>query len=157
MAWWDFFIAGATATPAQIEAEFEAADRARGAGEPIAGMNDELGQAFFRAAFFAESTTVEGAPYATLELLATGPAHSRRGVGSLLLRHGLEVVDRKGILCYVSAGICGRPLYEKFGFEVTKALSFDGRAWGGRSEGKHWSMLRPVKPQSESGVLANDI
>lgn len=132
-------------TKDEIDAEWAQANKARNGGAPIAGMNSALGEAFLRAAVYSEYETMRGNPYMSLRLLATHPRHHRRGAGSLLLRHGLEKADRLKLPVYLDAGINGKPLYERIGFKVTSDFPFDGREWGGRSEGKHWCMMRPAQ------------
>lgn len=78
----------------------------------------------------------------TLQLLAIDPRFHRRGVGSLLLRHGLARTDERGLPVYVAAGQNAKALYERFGFEVRGGYGLDCREYGGRSSGEHWCMVR---------------
>lgn len=144
VSWWAMEDHPAS-TREEIDAEWEQANKARNGGAPVADMNSALGEAFLRAAVYSEYETMGGQPYMSLRLLATHPQHHRKGAGSLLLRHGLEKADNLKMPVYLDAGINGRPLYERFGFKVTSDFPFDGRHFGGRSEGKHWCMLRPAQ------------
>jgi GNAT superfamily N-acetyltransferase len=53
-----------------------------------------------------------------LDMLGTHPDYHGRGMGSQLLKWGLEKADRDGLEAYLSASPAGRPLYEKNGFEL---------------------------------------
>ena len=54
-----------------------------------------------------------------LPLIGVDPTHQRRGIGSALLRHSLERVDReKGVAYLESSNPENIPLYERHGFEV---------------------------------------
>ncbi|KAK0933204.1 hypothetical protein LTR48_005067 [Friedmanniomyces endolithicus] len=109
-------------TRAEAEAELEQVREARFGGPAVEGVNRGLGEAFLTA------------------------FHQRKGAGALLLRDGLaRFADRLGLPVYLDAGAFGRPLYEKFGFEIIREFPFDGRKYGGRSEGKHWCMVRPAQ------------
>ncbi|KAK6393073.1 hypothetical protein LTR65_002764 [Meristemomyces frigidus] len=144
VSWWAF-VKHPAKTQIEIDAEWEQANAARNGGTSVAGINSALGEAYLRAAVYSEYDTMRGQPYMSLRLLVTLPTHHRRGAGSLLLHHGLEKADSQRLPVYLTAGVHGRPLYERFGFTVTSDCPFDGRQWGGRSEGKHWCMLRPVQ------------
>ena len=67
----------------------------------------------------------------------------------MLLRQGLEKADRLGLPVVIISGISGRLLYERYGFRVLNELPLDCRDYGGRSDGKHWSMLRSVADPAE--------
>ncbi|TKA74082.1 hypothetical protein B0A55_05223 [Friedmanniomyces simplex] len=135
------------ATRAEADAELEAVRQSRFGGPPVEGMNRALGEAFVRALVYTEFEVMRGRPYIGLRNLATHPDHQRKGAGKLLLRDGLaRFADRLGLPVYLDSGVYGRPLYEKHGFEVVRDFPFDGREYGGRSEGKHWCMLRAAQP-----------
>jgi GNAT superfamily N-acetyltransferase len=144
ISWWDRILQPA-ASQDEIVKGFEEAYASRNLGKLVAGFQSELDYAFFKAAYFSEAEVVDGMPYMSLRLLATDPRHQRRGVGSTLLRHGLERADRLSLPTYLDSGISGRPLYEKFGFEVKRDFPLDCTEYGGRSGGTHWCMLRPAK------------
>ncbi|KAK5124470.1 hypothetical protein LTR85_001687 [Meristemomyces frigidus] len=144
VAWWAL-VEHPAKNQQEIDTVWEQANKARNGGAPVAEMNSALGEAFLRAAVYAEYNMIRGQPYMSLRLLATHPAHHRRGAGSLLLRQGLEKADRLNLPVYLDAGVNGRPLYLRHGFTVTSDFPFDGRQHGGRSEGKHWCMLRPAQ------------
>lgn len=128
-----------------IEKAYEAAMEKRIKRPPVEGMNRELEAAFFKTAFHAELETMGGKSYVELGILATDSKYQGHGVGKALLAHGLEeVVDKLELPSFVLASRMGKPLYERAGFEEKTALPFDGRERGGRSEGRHWIMVRPA-------------
>ena len=129
----------------ELDAAFESASKARFDVPPIEGMNEEIDRAFFRAAFYSEAEIVGEQPYMMLRILAVHPEHQRRGVGKLLLQQGLDRADRLGLPVYLDAGESGKPVYERYGFEVKKVMPLDCTEYGGRSDGRHWCMLRPPK------------
>lgn len=70
------------------------------------------------------------APVAFLNLLAVDPAHHRRGVGTMLVRWGVEKADELGLQGFLEGSRMGAPLYEKFGFRVVHKEHFDCRVYG---------------------------
>lgn len=69
-------------------------------------------------------------PYAFLNMLFTNPKHHRRGAGAMLLKSFVEKADQLGLECYLESSIEGRPLYERFGFQVLKEVEFDMAKFG---------------------------
>ncbi len=77
-------------------------------------------------------------PHWYLWALAVAPAVQGRGIGSALLRSGLERADTTGIPCYLeTTNPANVPLYRRFGFIVVNEGDIPDT--GVRS----WSMLRP--------------
>ena len=111
----------------------------------VEGMNFELDRAYFKVSFNTEMETMASQPYITLRLLATRPGHQRRGAGAMLLKLGLETADGLGLPVYLDSGVGGKSLYEHFGFDIVRDFPLNCLDYGGRSDGKHWSMLRPAK------------
>ena len=132
-------------TPDEIDTKFDEGTKARQEEPAVEGMNSELNEAYQRAAFYSELETVVGRPYMTLRLLAVHPSHQRRGVGSLLIKPLLEKADRLSLPVYLDTGVSGKPLYERLGFEVTSDFPLNALDYGGRSDGRHWCMMRPVQ------------
>ena len=50
-------------------------------------------------------------------MLGCTPAYGRLGVGSALLRWGLELADQEGLNTWLESAPQGYPLYRRFGFE----------------------------------------
>jgi len=143
VSWWAI-VEHPSKTAEEIEAEYQIAHRARYGADSvsIAGMNTPLGEAFLKVLIYSEAETMQGQPYMTLRILATHPKHHRKGAGSLLLRQGLEKADRLNLPVYLDSARSGKALYERHDFVVTSDFPFDARQYGGRSEGKHWCMVR---------------
>ncbi|KAK5168951.1 uncharacterized protein LTR77_006260 [Saxophila tyrrhenica] len=137
-------------TQGQVDANFAQAYEARNDSPSVEGFQADLDYAAFRAAFYSEAEVMQGRPYMTLKLLATSPGHHRRGAGSLLLKHGLEKADRVGLPVYLATGVTGKPLYERFGFVYQRDMPINCLEYGGRSNGRHWCMLRPAAKEGES-------
>ncbi|EME42746.1 hypothetical protein DOTSEDRAFT_133105 [Dothistroma septosporum NZE10] len=108
-------------------------------------MNIELDLAYLKASYYAPETATQGRPYMELKLLAVLPEHQRLGVGTLLLRRGLETAHEARLPVFVISALQGKGLYEHFGFKHVEVLPLDARDYGGHSEGRHWSMLRPAR------------
>lgn len=63
-------------------------------------------------------------PHYYLYTIGTLPERQGQGLGSELLRTGLEAVDRAGMPAYLeSSKYVNVPLYQRFGFEVTEKVS----------------------------------
>ncbi|KAI1849024.1 hypothetical protein JX265_013721 [Neoarthrinium moseri] len=57
------------------------------------------------------------APCWVLMHLVTRSSQRRRGAAGLLVRWGMDRAQETGACAYLEAGVQGRPVYEKFGFE----------------------------------------
>lgn len=65
-------------------------------------------------------------PHWYLPLIAVDPARRGCGYGSALLRHGLELIDRKSEAAFLeSTSPASLPLYRRFGFEVLGTIQVD--------------------------------
>lgn len=65
-----------------------------------------------------------------LHILATLPSYRRLGVGSLLLAHGLEVVDKANSLSYLDSSSLGLNLYLKHGWRAVDEIRVDLGKYG---------------------------
>jgi len=83
------------------------------------------------------------APRACLFLLVVLPEYHRKGAGTMLLRWGLERADELGLEAYLEASMMGRPLYEKFGFQVVDTMRYDMEKYGKEGWDETVVMLRP--------------
>ncbi|KAL2865307.1 GNAT family N-acetyltransferase [Aspergillus lucknowensis] len=84
-----------------------------------------------------------------LETIFVHPGYQRRGVASALLDWGVGEAERLGLLVYLEATEEGRPLYERFGFEVVREVDFDAGDFGGVGRHKYTFMVR--RPRGERG------
>lgn len=77
-----------------------------------------------------------------LSSLATHPDHQSRGAGKMLLDWGVKKADDEQLVTYLDATQVAKPIYEKRGFEVRRAVEWDRTAWGGDGVDVHYSMVR---------------
>lgn len=80
-----------------------------------------------------------------LNSLATHPDHQGRGAGNLLLDWGVKKADNEGLVTYLDATQIAKPIYEKRGFEVKRAIDWDRTKWGGEGVDVHYCMVRQPK------------
>jgi GNAT superfamily N-acetyltransferase len=79
-----------------------------------------------------------------LVVLVTDPSHERKGAGRMLLEWGCKKADEAGLPCYLDATKTGRPLYERYGFEMQKISTLDLTQFGGEGEDAVANMIRPA-------------
>ena len=74
-----------------------------------------------------------------LPLIGVDPAHQGRGLGSMMLKHALNIIDEKGLPAFLeSSNPANISLYERHGFEVV------GRIQVGSSPAVHPMHRAPV-------------
>ncbi|KAG0652515.1 Acetyltransferase [Hyphodiscus hymeniophilus] len=61
--------------------------------------------------------------------------YQRRGIGSQLVKYGLDKADRDTVTCFLTGSPMGVPVYQKLGFEEVGSLEMDLKDFGG--EGTH--------------------
>ena len=81
-------------------------------------------------------------------LLCTDPAFQRKGLASMLLRHGTDLADAEGRKTYIEATAMGHPVYLKLGFKDVDNVTMDLSKWGGKELGVNRTMLRDPQPPS---------
>ena len=85
------------------------------------------------------------------------PDYQRKGIGSALLRHGLEDLDMKTQTIDVYAAYFAHKLYAKFGWKAIGELEADLNDWMGNNVGfgryKHVLMVREPADVSPSSSL----
>jgi predicted N-acetyltransferase YhbS len=74
-------------------------------------------------------TTCAFGPVAWVAMVLVDPAVRRRGIGTALLHHALDFLDRRGVATVrLDATPLGRPLYERLGFVEQFALArYEGK------------------------------
>jgi predicted N-acetyltransferase YhbS len=77
-----------------------------------------------------------------LESFSVHPKWQRKGVGSMLVKRFLEVVDADHAKCFVHSSTIGKPLYEKFGFNTMGELTVDLKEFGDYEPYTTWDMRR---------------
>jgi WD repeat-containing protein 48 len=84
-------------------------------------------------------------PYFMLNQLATHPDHQGRGAAKMMLDWGMQKADEEELVTYLDSTVTGRPVYERRGFALVKALEWDRVPWGGEGKDWHGCMVRPAK------------
>ncbi|KAH8808234.1 acyl-CoA N-acyltransferase [Xylogone sp. PMI_703] len=87
---------------------------------------------------------VDGENMYHIHFLATDPAYQRKGLGTVLLKHGLDLADAEGRKAYIEATEDGRPLYLKLGWKDLDRLVVD--AFGGDRPAVNYIMIRDPQP-----------
>ncbi|KAF4337528.1 puromycin n-acetyltransferase [Fusarium beomiforme] len=90
---------------------------------PASGDQDTAAD-FFQKNADATFKHVAGERHWFLSTIATAKDAQRRGVGSALMRFGVERADQEGWMSYLNSSGEGRGLYEKFGFKVVGTSEF---------------------------------
>lgn len=80
-------------------------------------------------------------------LLCTDPAFQRKGLATMLLRHGTDMADAEGRKTYIEATAKGHPVYLKLGFKDIDVVTVDLSKWGGEL-GINRTMIREPQPPS---------
>ena len=70
------------------------------------------------------------------------PTYQRRGLGTLLLRQGLQMADEVGAKTYLEASAKGASLYLRHGFKVVDDILIDMRPYGGSGVESEKCMMR---------------
>ena len=79
-----------------------------------------------------------------LHILAVRPRYHRRGLGSRLIRSGLEAADAARSKIYIIASPMGLPLYRRLGWEKLDEIVVDMRKYGGSGVVVEELLLRAV-------------
>ncbi|KAF2683304.1 hypothetical protein K458DRAFT_452810 [Lentithecium fluviatile CBS 122367] len=59
-------------------------------------------------------------PQVFLNILFTHPDYRRKGIGSMLVQWGIDTAKSLGVEFWLNSTSVGKPLYDKFGFELVK-------------------------------------
>lgn len=86
------------------------------------------------------------APHLFVETMGTHPDHQRRGFGAAVLRPGLALADRSGLMCALETSTEGNvAFYQTVGFEVVHHRVVTDRTLDQRGPDV-WTMWRPSQP-----------
>jgi len=88
-------------------------------------------------------------PAKVLEILAVHPSHHRKGLGSLLIKAGLDLADRDHARTYIEASAKGLPLYLRHGWEPVGATVVDMRKYGKEAVVSETTLIRLPKTVRE--------
>ncbi|KAJ5735781.1 uncharacterized protein N7483_000906 [Penicillium malachiteum] len=80
--------------------------------------------------------------YSALDYLTTHPDFWRQGVGSMLVKSGLDVADQYGLKTYVMSEPAALKLYLNFGFQLIETVSTDYSQFGGKEPMVHYFLTR---------------
>ncbi len=83
--------------------------------------------------------------YLDVQVLATAPAYQRRGLGSMLLKHVLQMADKEGKVAYIEATDAGYPLYLRLGWKQIDIVELDLSNYGGKETVSNRIMLREAQ------------
>jgi WD repeat-containing protein 48 len=106
---------------------------------------DALGSLFGPLRAAQASIMGTSTPYLMLNQLATHPDHQGRGAAKMMLDWGTQKADAEGLVTYLDSSVAGRPMYERRGFVLVKALEWDREPWGGEGKDWHGCMVRQPK------------
>ncbi|KAM5434744.1 hypothetical protein MferCBS31731_006516 [Microsporum ferrugineum] len=160
---WNIYVGGPEALERWREQVKTGEDMIVPEGANVEGYRYCMGKLFEnRKLFFGE----EGKENCVLALLATDPAHERRGAGTLLVNWGCDIADKHGVEAYLEASQKGYPVYARRGFEVIPSterqsadLHFDASKYTGRGLGEggpgDWARLKLMvrKPKHVQGRI----
>jgi len=116
----------------------------------IPEVNAEARKAFMENINQSRAEIMGGAPVVMLGTLTIRPEYQRKGVGTLLMKYGIEEADRLGIRSYLEASAAGKGLYLRYGYKPVKNIEFDTRPYGGDFTDIHTVMIREPELRKES-------
>ncbi|RGP68278.1 puromycin n-acetyltransferase [Fusarium sporotrichioides] len=90
---------------------------------PTSG-DQETARHFFQANNDAAIKYIAGEKHWFLSTIAVAKEGQRRGVGSALMKFGVEKADEEGWMSYLNSSQEGKGLYGKFGFKVSGTSEF---------------------------------
>lgn len=94
--------------------------------------NPALGAHFFGSLLRTQEEHMRGQAYIFMRLLVVLPPYQGKGIGTRLLRWGLEQADQLGVKVWIDASPAGLGLYKKLGWEEVSTLEIQLKEWGGK-------------------------
>jgi GNAT superfamily N-acetyltransferase len=82
-----------------------------------------------------------------LHSLATLPIHRGKGLASMLLEHGAQLLDSRNGRCYLEATDAAYRLYLKYGWKQVEKVEIDLSRFGGEERLGVWYMIREPQRQ----------
>ena len=110
--------------------------------------NPELGAHFFGSLLRVQEEHMRGQAYFFMRLLVVLPSYQGKGIGTRLLRWGLEQADRLRVRTWIDASPAGLRLYKKLGWEEVSTLEIDLGAWGGKKGQKDLTVALIREPRA---------
>lgn len=107
-----------------------------------AGSNTVLRKRFIASIQELEKTHQPSGGYFELLDLVTSPVFQRRGIGSQLVKVGLDKADEESKSCFLSGTPMGVPVYAKQGFEDVGRFEIPLEEYGGVGSHVHVAMIR---------------
>ena len=84
-----------------------------------------------------------------LDVLNTAPEYQRQGLGSMLMRAGIEEMEERGLPSVIISSEAGKPLYLRHGYQVVGTWSVDLREFGGPAKYGNTILVRyPITPEA---------
>lgn len=112
-----------------------------------AAENPNLLNAFFAQMNRTRESTMQGKTYWFLKILSIDPEHQRKGLGTLLVKWGVERANKEGVDAWLESSPMGKGAYLKAGFRVLGMDRVDEpRAKKGYLEWPY--MIHEFKPQT---------
>ncbi|KAF2033878.1 hypothetical protein EK21DRAFT_108668 [Setomelanomma holmii] len=100
---------------------------------PVPGKDEEgrpAAQDFIRYLARVRREYMGTKPFYFLHILATDPAHHRRGAGQILIEWGTKQADKAQLPSFLESTLVGRPLYTRMGFTPRHKEHFDLSKYG---------------------------
>ncbi|KAJ5609447.1 hypothetical protein N7528_010014 [Penicillium herquei] len=111
-------------------------------GQPIGLKGGEQSRYRNAPLIAADARVTKNGPFLALDYLTTHPDFWHRGVGSMLVKSGLDVADQYGLKTYVMSEPAALKLYLNFDFQLIETVSTDYSQFGGKEPMVHYFLTR---------------